>query len=51
MAKYLTCEEVAELYRVKVSTIWRWCRSGKLDAVRIGRVYRVDEESLKNIGG
>ena len=51
MAKYLTCEEVANIYRVNVATVWRWCREGKLNTVRIGRVYRVDEESLKNIGG
>ena len=33
MEKFYTCEEVAEMYRVKVSTVWAWVRAGKLKAV------------------
>ena len=46
MEKYFTCEEVAELYRVKLSTVWEWVRSGKLRSVKIGRVYRVKQSAL-----
>ena len=46
MEKFYTCEEVAEMYRVKVSTVWAWVRAGKLKAVRIGRFYRITKEAL-----
>ena len=41
------CEEVAERYGVKVSTVWKWCRSGKIEASRIGRLYRIHKDALK----
>ena len=43
---YTTCEEVAEMYRVKVSTVWAWVRAGKLKAVRVGKQYRIPKEAL-----
>ena len=42
---YLTRQEVAELFKVDLSTIHNWCKSGKLKPYGIGaRVYflRVD---------
>lgn len=46
MEKFLTCEEVAEVCRVKVTTVWAWIREGKLKAFRLGRDYRVKKEDL-----
>ncbi len=46
MDRFYTCEEVAEMYRVKVSTVWSWIREGKLRAVKIGKNYRIDKQSL-----
>lgn len=45
--KYFTCKEVAERYGVSEYTVWRWIRSGRLDAVCIGRIYRVSLEQLE----
>lgn len=45
--RFYTCEDVAELYGVKLSTVWKWIRDGKLAAYVIGKVYRIDEEQLK----
>ncbi len=46
MEKFYTCEEVAEMYRVKVSTVWAWVRAGKLKAVCVGKQYRITKEAL-----
>lgn len=47
MAKpYLTPEEVADRLKVKAKTVREWCRTGKLIAVRAGRLWRVSEASL-----
>jgi len=47
MEKYLTCEQVAERYGVKVITIWAWIREKKLPAIRIGKGYRIRPEDLE----
>ena len=41
-----TCEEVADRYKVKVITVWDWIRQKKLNAIKIGREYRINEEDL-----
>ena len=46
MDRLYTCEEVAEMYRVKVATVWAWVREGKLKAFRVGKQYRIPKESL-----
>lgn len=47
MQKYLSCNEVAELYGVKVLTVWDWIRKKKLPAIRLGRDYRIRPEDVK----
>ena len=46
MKRYYTCEQVAELYGVKIATVWEWIRRKKLQAYRIGKQYRIDQEQL-----
>lgn len=46
MEKLYTCEEIAERYKVKVKTVWEWVRTAKLPAVKIGKMYRVQEKDL-----
>lgn len=41
MAKMYTCDEVAERYKVKVITVWDWIRQRKLNAIKLGREYRI----------
>lgn len=40
MEKMLNAQEVAQLYGVTVQTIYRWVKSRKLRARRIGRTIR-----------
>lgn len=47
MENYLSCEEVAQRYRVKVITVWDWIRKKKLPALKIGKQYRITEDGLK----
>lgn len=47
MPKYYTCEEIAEMYKVKTLTVWDWIRRKKLSAIKIGRDYRVTLDDLK----
>jgi len=42
----LTLEEVAEMLRVKRSTVLRYINLGQLEAVRVGGRYRVRLEAI-----
>jgi transposase len=51
MDKLYTCNEVADMFRVKVITVWDWIREGKLEALNIGSDkkpnYRVSEAHIE----
>ena len=47
MKKWYKCDEVARLFNVKRATVWRWIRTGKLKAVRLGKDYRIEDTALK----
>lgn len=42
-----TPQEVADILKLKVTTIRSYIRDGKLRAAKFGREYRVTEEELK----
>ena len=44
--EYLTVEEVSKLLKVHWQTTLNYIRSGKLRAVRLGKGYRIGQESL-----
>lgn len=46
MEPLYTCKEIAERYGFKTSTVWEWIKSGKLNAFRIGKLYRIHKEAL-----
>ena len=45
---YLTLPEVAEQLKVSRRTVYRWIKSGDLDAYQFGREYRITESALKD---
>lgn len=53
--RVFTPEEAAELLQLNVQTVRRFIRDGKLDAVKIGKTYRIDRAQLesfwRSIGG
>jgi len=42
-----TPEQVAEILQVHILTIYGYIRRGKLDAIRLGRSYRIIPKDLK----
>lgn len=49
--EYLTPEEVAVLLRVSTRTVYEWLRSGKLPAVQIGKVWRINRQDIGRKAG
>ena len=43
----LTAQEVAKELRVSDATVIRWCRSGKLPALKAGKAWRISQEDLR----
>ena len=47
MEMFYRCEQVAERYGVKISTVWSWIRERKLPAIKLGGVYRIKGSDLE----
>src|SRR5215216_6980540 len=43
----LAATEVAELVGVKETTVYRWCKEGKLPCLKVGKHWRVRREALE----
>jgi len=43
----LTLKEIAERLKLHPNTLRRYIKEGKLPAMKFGRVWRVEEEDLK----
>jgi len=44
--KYMSLDEVADMLGVHYQLIYRLARSGELPAIKLGRIYRVEEGDL-----
>lgn len=44
---FLTPKEVSEILRLNVLTVYDYIRNGELEAVRLGRSYRIEEKELQ----
>lgn len=45
----LTAAEVADRLKVNVETVYRMCKAGKWQAVKVGRLYRFTPEQYQAI--
>lgn len=45
--KVLTPEQVAERLQVVPKTIYRWLNDGRLEGIKLGRLWRVREDDLE----
>lgn len=43
-----SAEDVAVLIGVKETTVWRWCREGRLPCLKVGKHWRVRRQALEN---
>ena len=50
IGRVYTTHEVAALLKVSYRTIQEWIRTGKLPAVRYGRLFRIRAEDLARFG-
>jgi excisionase family DNA binding protein len=46
---YRSLTELAAVLNVSRMTVWRWAKEGRIDVVRIGRLYRISDESFQRI--
>lgn len=44
----LTLKEVAQRLKLHPNTLRRYAKEGKLSAMKFGRVWRIEEEDLKD---
>ena len=45
----LSAEEVAAYLGVERSTVWRWCREGRVRCLKIGKHWRVRRGDLEDL--
>ena len=50
IGRVYTPQEMAELLKVNPRTVQEWIRTGKLPAMRYGRVYRIRADELAKFG-
>jgi excisionase family DNA binding protein len=46
LTRMLTTQDVAAYLQVDPNTVYRWCREGKIGAVKVGREWRIDQRDL-----
>jgi excisionase family DNA binding protein len=51
MRSFLITQEVADIYRVRGTTVLAWIKQGKLPAIKRGRKYLFDKEALETFDG
>lgn len=44
-----SADEVAEMLHVGRSTVFEWCRVGRIETIRIGRVVRIPASALDEL--
>ena len=44
----LAAADVAEVIGVKETTVWRWCKEGKLPCLKVGKYWRVKRQALED---
>lgn len=49
MKNYYTVKEASELLNVGIRTVQRYIHTGKLKAVKLGREFRIDKDSLESM--
>lgn len=50
LEKHYTVKQAAKILQVAERTVWNWIESGKLRAVKIGKVVRIPASAFKALG-
>ena len=46
---YYRPDEVAIYFSINRRTVYRWIETGKIEAVKVGKMLRISREALENI--
>ena len=49
MDTYYTPKELSDKLKLNIRTIYKWIREGKLNAIKLGDVWRISEAELKRL--
>ena len=49
MENYYTPKEISDKLKLNIRTIYKWIKEGKVNAVKLGDVWRISETELKRI--
>jgi len=44
--EFLTAEEVAEMLKVNIMTIYRYIKAGKIQAYKLGKNFRIEKQEF-----
>ena len=44
--EFLTAEEVAEMLKVNIMTIYRYIKAGKIQAYKLGKNFRIEQQEF-----
>lgn len=47
LSELLTVQEVSDILKVKLTTVRKWIRQGKIQGVKLGKSWRVEQEDLQ----
>jgi excisionase family DNA binding protein len=47
--EFFDVAEVADLFGVRPITVYRWCRSGRLPSIKIGKAWRISRSVLEDV--
>jgi len=47
LSELLTAQEVSDILKVKLTTVRKWIRQGKIQGVKLGKSWRVEQEDLQ----
>lgn len=51
MNELLTTQEVADYLKLSRTTVWRWCKQGKLKAIKVGHGWRIHRSEIERLVG
>lgn len=46
--EFMTAQEVADLLKVNIMTIYRYIKAGKITAYKIGKEFRIEKKEFEN---
>ena len=44
--EFMTAQEIADILKVNIMTIYRYIKSGKIDAYKIGKEFRIERKEF-----